>query len=71
MVILSAVINTALGLLFLLVGTALFSFYSQPGGAGLPAAGIAIAKEDQILPYFVSSQFPGIGLAGLILAGFF
>jgi SSS family transporter len=71
MVILSAVINTALGLLFLLVGTALFAFYSQPGGAGLPAAGAAIAKEDQILPYFVSTQLPGVGLVGLILAGLF
>jgi SSS family transporter len=71
MVILSAVINTGLGLLFLLVGTSLFAFYSQPGGAGLPAAGAVIAEEDQILPYFVSTQFPGIGLVGLILAGLF
>ncbi len=71
MVILSAAINAGLGLLFLLVGTALFSFYSQPGGAGLPAAGIAIAKEDQILPYFVSTQLHGVGLVGLILAGLF
>jgi SSS family solute:Na+ symporter len=70
-IVLSAVINTALGLLFLLVGTALFAFYSQPGGAGLPAAGLAIAKEDQILPYFVSTQLPGVGLVGLILAGLF
>lgn len=71
MVILSAVINTVLGFLFLLVGTALFAFYSQPGGDGLPAAGLAIAKEDQILPYFVSTQLPGVGLVGLILAGLF
>jgi SSS family transporter len=71
MVILSAVINSALGFLFLLVGTALFAFYSQPGGDGLPAAGLAIAEEDQILPFFVSKQFPGIGLVGLILAGLF
>jgi len=70
-VILSAVINTGLGLLFLLVGTALFAFYSQPGGVGLPAAGLEIAKEDQILPYFVATQLPGVGLIGLILAGLF
>ena len=70
-VVLSAVINTVLGLLFLLVGTALFAFYSQPGGVGLPAAGAAIAKEDQILPYFVSTQMPGVGLVGFILAGLF
>lgn len=70
-VVLSAVINAGLGLLFLLVGTALFAFYSQPGGAGLPAAGAELAKEDQILPYFVSTQLPGVGLVGLILAGLF
>jgi len=70
-VVLSAVINAGLGLLFLLVGTALFAFYSQPGGAGLPVAGAAIAKEDQILPYFVSTQLPGVGLVGLIMAGLF
>jgi Na+/proline symporter len=70
-VVLSAVINAGLGLLFLLVGTALFAFFSQPGGVGLPAAGVEIAKEDQILPYFVAKQLPGVGLVGLILAGLF
>jgi len=70
-VVLSAVINAGLGLLFILVGTALFAFYSQPGGVGLPAAGVEIAKQDQILPYFVATQIPGVGLVGLILAGFF
>ncbi len=69
--LLSAVINAGLGLLFLLVGTALFAFYSQPGGIGLPAAGVEIAKEDQILPYFVATQLPGVGLVGLILSGLF
>jgi Na+/proline symporter len=69
--VLSAVVNSGLGLLFLLVGTALFAFYCQPGGAGLPAAGVEIAKEDQILPYFASTQLPGVGLVGLILAGLF
>jgi len=67
--VLSAAINAGLGLLFLLVGTALFAFYSQPGGSGLPVAGVEIAREDQILPYFVATQLPGIGLTGLILAG--
>ncbi len=72
-ILLSAVINTVLGFLFLCVGTALFAFYSQAGGAGLPVAGVGeiIAKEDQILPYFVATQTPGIGLVGLILAGLF
>ncbi|MHC4355328.1 MAG: sodium:solute symporter family transporter [Planctomycetota bacterium] len=70
-VILSAVINAALGLLFLLVGTALFAFYSQPDGPGMPVAEIDIATKDQILPHFVSTQLPGVGLTGLILAGLF
>ncbi len=70
-IVLSAAINTVLGFLFILVGTALFAFYNRPGGAGLPAAGLEIAKEDQILPYFVSTQLPGVGLVGLILAGLF
>jgi len=68
---LSAGINMGLGLLFLLVGTALFAFYSQSGGAGMPVAGAELASEDQILPYFASTQLPGIGLVGLILAGLF
>lgn len=71
MVVLSAAINAALGLLFLLVGTAIFAFYSQPGGLSMPVAEVEIATEDQILPYFVSTQLPGIGLTGLILAGLF
>ena len=33
-IILSAATNAGLGLLFLLAGTALFAFYSQPGGTG-------------------------------------
>jgi SSS family transporter len=70
-VALSALINAGLGLLFLLVGTALFAFYSQPGGAGLAAVSAEFTKEDQILPYFVSTQLSGIGLVGLILAGLF
>ena len=69
--LLSGVINAALGLLFLMVGTALFAFYSQAGGIGMPVAGEAIAREDQILPYFVATQLPGLGLTGLILAGLF
>jgi len=70
-VALSAVVNAGLALLFLLAGTALFAFYSQPGGPGLPTAGAEIAKEDQILPYFVATQLPRVGLIGLILAGLF
>ena len=71
MVALSAAINAGLALLFLLVGTALFAFYNQAGGSGLPEAGVELAKEDQILPHFVATQLPGIGLVGLMLAGLF
>jgi solute:Na+ symporter, SSS family len=69
--LLSAIINAALGLLFLLMGTALFAFYSQAGGAGLPVAGAELKSEDQIMPYFVATQLSGVGLLGLILAGLF
>lgn len=68
-VLLSAAINTVVGLLFLCVGAAIFVFYSQPGGPGLPAVGREIATEDQILPFFVATHFPGIGLVGLVVAG--
>jgi len=54
-----------------MVGTALFAFYSQPGGAGLPTAGVEVAREDQVLPYFVATQLPKVGLVGLVLAGLF
>jgi SSS family solute:Na+ symporter len=70
-VLLNAVINAGIGLVFLLVGTALFAFYSQSGGPGLPVEGVEILKEDQILPYFVATQLPRVGLLGLVLAGLF
>lgn len=70
-VVLSALINTVLGLLFLVVGTALFVFYVQKGGPGLPAEGRELVREDQILPYFVAQELPGFGIIGLILAGLF
>jgi solute:Na+ symporter, SSS family len=66
-VLLSAGVNATLGLLFLLVGTALFAFYAQPNGLGMPE----LARQDQILPHFISTQAAGIGLVGLMLAGLF
>lgn len=66
-VLLSGLINAGLGFLFLLVGVALFAFYVQPDGAGLPT----LESEDQILPHFVSTHAAGIGLVGLMLAGLF
>jgi solute:Na+ symporter, SSS family len=70
-ILLNAVINTVLGFFFLLLGAALFAFYAQQGGPGLPQAGAELTSQDQILPYFVANQLPGIGLVGLILAGLF
>jgi SSS family solute:Na+ symporter len=67
MVVLSAVINAGLGFLFLLVGVAIFAFYAQAGGPGLPT----LTREDQILPHFVAERAPGGGLVGLLLAGLF
>ncbi|HYW77984.1 MAG TPA: sodium/solute symporter [Thermoguttaceae bacterium] len=66
-VVLSGLINAGLGFLFLLVGVALFAFYTQADGLGMPT----LLSEDQILPHFVSTQAPGIGLVGLMLAGLF
>ncbi len=66
-VVLSALINAGLGFVFILVGVALFAYYQQPGGAGLPA----LESQDQILPHFAATRAPGLGLLGLILAGLF
>jgi SSS family solute:Na+ symporter len=66
-VLLSGLINAGLGFLFLLVGVALFAYYEQAGGAGMPR----LESEDQILPHFVSTQAAGVGLVGLMLAGLF
>jgi SSS family transporter len=66
-VVLSGLINAGLGFLFLLVGVALFAYYTQAGGPGMPR----LESEDLILPYFVSGQVAGIGLVGLMLAGLF
>ncbi|NLS95516.1 MAG: hypothetical protein GXX96_25560 [Planctomycetaceae bacterium] len=66
-IVLSSLINAALGFVFLLVGVALFAFYMQPGGLGMPT----LEREDQILPHFVATYAPGVGLVGLMLAGLF
>ncbi|MBN2476390.1 MAG: hypothetical protein JXB62_17385 [Pirellulales bacterium] len=66
-VVLSALVNAGLGFLFLLLGVALFVYYAQAGGPGMPA----LESEDQILPHFISARAPGVGLVGLMLAGLF
>jgi len=64
-VVLSAAVNALLGLLFMLLGVALFVFYV--GRGGMPE----LAREDLILPHFVSTEAAGVGLLGLLLAGLF
>jgi SSS family solute:Na+ symporter len=60
-------------LLFFVVGTTLFAFYHQglppdaPANSGFPK----LAREDQIVPYFVLKHVPYPGLVGLLLAGLF
>jgi SSS family solute:Na+ symporter len=51
-------------LTFAFIGSSLWGYY-QISGAALPAE--VIQKPDNILPYFIATQFPA-GLVGLILA---
>ncbi|MFN4258690.1 MAG: sodium:solute symporter family transporter [Gemmataceae bacterium] len=53
--------------LFFLVGTAVFAFYHQPAATGFPT----VARQDQLLPYFILTELPGFGLTGLLVAGLF
>jgi SSS family solute:Na+ symporter len=60
-----AVVITLVCLLFFFVGTTLFAYYHQAGGfPDLP-------KEDQILPHFVATKLPQVGLTGVLIAGLF
>ena len=63
----NAVVATVVALLFFVMGTTLYAYYEQPGGGGLPD----LKHTDQLLPLFVFQNFPGVGLAGLLLAGLF
>lgn len=60
---LATFLYVCLTIIFLYIGTALWSFY-QSSTASLPAE---IVKGDQVFPYFISTQVP-IGLKGLIIA---
>ena len=64
---LHAVVVTLVVLMFFLLGTTLFAYYSQHGG--LPD--LDKAKQDQIMPLFVVNVLPQIGLTGLLVAGLF
>ncbi len=52
-----------LTIIFLYIGTALFSFY----GAGGYSLHDSITKGDQVFPYFIATQLP-IGIKGLMIA---
>jgi SSS family transporter len=58
------------GVLFFLVGTALFVFYQQSDVEVFRAYSSGSSK-DQLLPHFVVHHAGGYGLTGLILAGLF
>ncbi|MCE9533320.1 MAG: sodium/solute symporter [Planctomycetes bacterium] len=58
-------------LLFFLLGTTLFAFYTQHPPASPGSDGIfpALPKSDQLATHFVSVELPYPGLLGLLLAG--
>jgi SSS family solute:Na+ symporter len=63
----NAVVATVVALLFFFMGTTLYAYYQQAGGETLPQ----LKHTDQLLPLFVFQNFPGVGLAGLLLAALF
>ena len=56
-------------LLFLFIGTALYSYFSS-GAALLPEELKSLDSADQVFPYFIVSQLPA-GVTGLLLASIF
>ena len=56
-------------LLFLFIGTALFSYYHS-GAATLPEDLQDFERADQVFPHFIISQLPA-GFAGLLIASIF
>ena len=56
-------------LLFLFIGTALFTYYSS-GAAPLPEELQGFERADQIFPHFIVTQLPS-GLTGLLIASIF
>ena len=63
----NAVVVTFVSIVFFFVGTTLFAFYHQPGAAGFPE----LAKQDQLLPHFVTTELTEFGLTGLLTAALF
>lgn len=63
------IIYVPVSMIFIFIGTALFSFYNS-GAAVLPDALQQAGMSDRIFPYFIVTQLP-TGLAGLLIAAVF
>ena len=61
----NGILSVPAGILFFLVGTALWSFYRLN-----PQAMIPLEKSDQVFPWFIAAEMPA-GMAGLVIAGVF
>lgn len=62
-------IYVPVSLLFIFIGTALFSFYHS-GAAELPAVLQQADMSDRIFPYFIMHELP-VGITGLLIASVF
>jgi Na+/proline symporter len=69
--IVNGVMVAGVCLLFFIVGTTLFAFYNQPGAGGFPPIPGVIQSQDQLLPHFVLTEIPRLGLTGLLVAALF
>lgn len=65
--------TAAVCLLFFLLGTTLFAFYSQNPASGAEAGSVfpPVKKADHLTTYFVRTELAYPGLLGLMLAGLF
>lgn len=63
------IIYVPVSMLFIFIGTALYSFYHS-GAAALPADLESAAMSDRIFPYFIVTQLPA-GITGLLIASVF
>lgn len=65
--LINAVINPIVAMIFFFTGSTLFAFYHQPGAGGFPV----LLSQDQLLPYFMAAELAAVGLTGLVVAGLF
>ena len=63
----SSIVSTSICFLFFFVGTTLYVYYNRVGAGGFPE----LARQDQLLPWFVANEANVTGLVGLIVAGLF